>query len=126
MNLSEAEKYHQIHPFKLWADVIATIVSLILFWQHQLYLGLIFHFAPPIIASFTVIQFANLEKIKESSFGKYVGVYMNRWMEFLRLFGDLLMVLGAWYQSYIIILIGLLIILTAWSNGMIRRKLSST
>ena len=61
MTLKEKILFHQVHPTKLATDIIAAIVSLCFFWQHDLLVGLVTHFIPPPIASAAVIHFANLE-----------------------------------------------------------------
>lgn len=117
--MTSAEKilYHQIHPAKLFADISSSVVSLWLFWQHSLWLGLLFHFLFAVIGSSLVIRFADLEKLKQSPFGKYVKKYMNRKIEALRLAGDVVTVFGAWYHSWLVIVAGFLIVLFAWYKG---------
>ena len=119
MNLEEKSLYHQIHPLKLFTDWSTGIVALYPFWRHNLALALIIALVPPPIVSFMLIRFANLEKYKVSSFGKYVRKYMTRQVEAIRLAGYLVMVVGAWYHVIWLILLGLIIILFGWLSGMI-------
>ena len=51
MTFAEKVLLHQIYPAKLAADIGAAAVSLYFFWAHQLWLGLITHFAPPVIVA---------------------------------------------------------------------------
>src|SRR5215813_12757016 len=96
MNLQEKILYHQIHPLKLFTDWIAGIIALYPLWQHQLVPALVITLLPPPIASFLLIRFANLEKYKESTFGKYIRKYMTRQAEAIRLAGYIAMAVGAW------------------------------
>jgi hypothetical protein len=118
MTLSEKALYHQIHPLKLGTDIGAALASLYFFWRHQLAAGLVVHFAPPVIATILLLAFADLEPQKNSRFGRYVARMMTRPVEAVRLFGDILAIIGAWYQSVPIIVAGFAIILAAWLSGL--------
>jgi len=119
MTLREKALYHQIHPAKLATDILAEPVSLYFFWRHELTLGLATHFLPPIIASALVIRFADLEPLKASPLGRYVGRHMTRQVEAARLAGDLVMVAGAWRHAAWLIGLGLAIVAAAWLSGRI-------
>ena len=58
MTLKERALYHQIHPLKLGTDILASIVSLYFFWQHELLIALALHFLPPIIMSALLVRYA--------------------------------------------------------------------
>jgi hypothetical protein len=120
MKTGEKILYHQIHPLKLGTDVLFAFVSLYYFWQHQLVLALVLHFAPPIVASVLVIAFINLEPQRQSAFGQYVKRTMTHAIEAIRLGGDIVMVLGAWYHSWPLMALGLLIVIGAWFSGTFR------
>ena len=77
MTLKEKILFHQVHPAKLATDIIAAIVSLYFFWQHDLIVGLVTHFIPPPIGSAAVMHFANLEPYKNSRLGSYLARYMT-------------------------------------------------
>jgi hypothetical protein len=103
MTLAEKVLLHQVHPAKLAADIGAAAVSLYFFWQHQLWLGLITHFASPVIASALLLHYARLDGYAASRVGHYLKRYMTRTAEALRFAGDLVMVLGAWlHQPWVI------------------------
>ena len=89
MTSRERVLYHQIHPAKLSTDVIAAVISLYCFWQHWLWMALILHFLPPIVASALVIQWADLDRQRRSAFGVYVKRMMTRTVEAVRLGGDI-------------------------------------
>ena len=117
MTFSEKTLYHQIHPLKLATDIGAALISLYFFWEHQLLAGLLVHFAPPVLATILLLAFADLEPQKDSRLGHYVARMMTRPVEAVRLFGDILAIVGAWYQSVPIIAAGFLIIIAAWLSG---------
>jgi len=119
MNLEEKILYHQIHPLKLFTDWSSGIIALYPFWQHYLVLGLIIALVPAPIVSFLLVRFANLEKYKESSFGKYIRKYMTRQAEAIRFAGYAMIAVGAWYHVIWLIPLGLIIILFGWFRGLI-------
>jgi len=77
MTFREKQLYHQIHPLKLATDISAEIVSLYLFWKRKLLAGLLVALVPPVIASALIMRLVDLEKYKQSAFGKYVRSYMT-------------------------------------------------
>jgi hypothetical protein len=120
MQNSEAYLYHQIHPLKLAADWIAAFVSLYFFWHHEYLFALLILFVLPLVASLVVARYANLERLKESAFGKYYFKYMRtRTADLMRFLGMLIMVIGALYHSPIAIIGGLALILSVWLRGKI-------
>jgi hypothetical protein len=119
MNLEEKYLYHQIHPLKLFTDWSTGIIALYPLWRHNLALALIIALVPPPVVSFLLIRFANLEKYKASSFGKYIRKYMTRQVEMIRFAGYAVMVVGAWYHIIWLIPLGLMIILYGWLRGLI-------
>ena len=118
MNLEEKVLFHQIHPVKLITDGGVTIPHLYLIWQHHLVWGIIV-LVPSAVVSFFIIRFVDLQKYKESSFGKYIAKYMTRQMQAVRLAGFLIMVFGSWYHIVWLIPLGLIIALLAWMRGII-------
>jgi hypothetical protein len=114
--------YHQIHPAKLGTDILAAFISLYFFWRHDLAIGLLIHFVPPIIASWVIIRFANLGRQKSSGFGHYVLRSMSHSIEAVRLAGDIVMAFGAWYRAPIVIAGGILIVVLAWLSGIFRNR----
>ena len=114
--------YNQIHPLKLSTDILAAVVSLYFFWLHRLLPALALHFVPPLVASALLIRYADLAPLKESAFGRYVGRYMTRTIEGIRLFGDLVMILGAWIHDVLLLSAGLLVIVGAWCSGLLPSK----
>jgi hypothetical protein len=117
MTLREKVLYHQIHPAKLATDILAGLASLYFFWNHQLWLGLAVHLVPPIVASALLTRFADLEPLRASPLGQYVGRYMTRTVEGVRLLGDLIMVVGAWMHLWWLIPLGVAVVAAAWLSG---------
>jgi hypothetical protein len=118
MTNKEKVLYHQIHPLKLATDISVSIVSLYLFWHHMLIAGLAVHLLPPVAGSLLVMKYADLETLKSSRLGRYVAIHMGALPQGVRLAGDIVTVFGAWYQSWLLIIIGLIIVLGAWMNGL--------
>jgi hypothetical protein len=125
MTLKEKALYNQIHPLKLSTDILAAVISLYLFWVHQAVPAVVLHFAPPLIVTWLLIRYADLEPLKDSAFGRYVAANMTRTIEAVRLFGDLVMILGAWMNDVKLIALGLLVIIGAWCNGLLPSKTRS-
>jgi hypothetical protein len=124
MNPQEKYLYHQIHPAKLLTDWITGVISLYFFWRHDVLAALAIALVPPVVASFLLIKFANLEKQRASRFGHYVQRHMPRSIEALRLLGYVAMAVGAWYHAPWVLIAGLIMILGAWLNGLLHRGTS--
>jgi len=122
MNFANKVLYHQIHPLKLGTDILASLVSLYFFWQHKLFIGLILHLAPPIIASLAVIYAFDLGPQRQSAFGQYLKRTMTHAIEAIRLMGDIVMVLGAWFHSVPLIGVVLAIVVAGWLSGVVRAQ----
>jgi hypothetical protein len=111
--------FHQVHPAKLATDVSAAVVSLYFLWRHELVLGLLIRFVPPPLASAAVMRFARLERYKNASVGAYLLRYMMPTAQAARLLGDLVLVFGAWFHSPLALGAGIVIVLSAWSYGLL-------
>ena len=122
MNQQEKLLYHQIHPAKLFVDWSTGFLALFFLWQHVLVVALGVMFLPSIIATFVITQFVSLEKYRQSTFGKYVSIYMTRFMQAIRFAGYAVMALGAWYHLLWLLPIGLFIILFGWLRGVLMPK----
>lgn len=122
MDMKEKVLYHQIHPAKLLTDWGTMAVALSLLWQHRWRLALIVAFVPSIIASYTLIRYADLEPYKQSRFGAYIAGSMTRTMEGIRFLGAAVMMVGAWRRRGWMLPAGLLIILAGWMRGILRLR----
>ena len=125
MTLKEKILYHQIHPGKLAADIACEPLSLDWFWQHKLLLALAAHFIPPVAASLALIGSAKLERQKDSAAGAFRRRHMTRTIEGLRFAGDIGMVLGAWFREPSSIVLGLAVVVLAWSSGLVGQPRSN-
>jgi hypothetical protein len=121
MTPQEKYLYHQVHPLKLLTDWGTGLLALYFFWRHDFVAAAAIALIPPIVVSWLLIKFANLERQRASRFGHYVQRYMTRAMEALRLVGYIIMAAGAWYHAPWIIALGLATILGAWLNGVVAR-----
>ncbi len=119
MDFREKQLYHQIHPAKLFTDWSAGFIALYFLWQHNLVVALIIMFVPSFAVSLLMVRYLDLEKYKQSSFGRYVRVYMTRFIEMVRLAGYLVMALGAWYHVFWLIPLGVGIALLGWLRGVL-------
>lgn len=122
MTPQEKALYHQIHPLKLATDISAEILSLYLFWQRQLIAGLIVFLVPPIIASALIMNLANLEKYKQSAFGRYISINMTTPVVLVRILGTVLTHMGAWYRIPLLIPLGFATVLLGWLRGVVLPK----
>jgi len=122
MDFQEKVLYHQIHPAKLAADVSGSIVSTYLMWRRRFALAMLAAFVPAVVASVLVIRYADLERRKDSRFGRYMQRYMDRRvLDAWRFFGQVLMWVGAWYQVGKLVPIGVATVIAAWVSGLWRR-----
>lgn len=115
--------YHQIHPFKLAADIGCEPVSLYFLWQHNFLLGLATHYIPPIAATLLLIRYGDLEAYKSSKAGAFLRRHMTRTIEGVRFAGDIVMMLGAWFHRPSLIALGVAVVLLAWGSGLVRKPL---
>lgn len=96
-----------------------SVVSLYLFWLHNFIPALLLHILPSLVVSYAIIRFVSLERYAASSLGRYVGEYMTARMQLVRLIGDIVTVVGAWFQTLWIIAIGAVVVLLGWLRGRI-------
>jgi len=124
MDFSEKVLYHQIHPAKLAADISAAFISTYLVWQHKFGLAMLSAFVPAILASILVMRFADLERLKQSPFGRYVRQFMTRRIEGWRFAGQIVAWVGAWYHQFWLIAAGVVAVIAAWMSGLWRKSSS--
>ncbi len=122
MNIIDKTLYHQIHPFKIFTDVIAAFLGVYFLWQRQIVVGLVIAFIPPLAISFFMIRLMDFEKEKQSKLGKYVKRYMGRGADTARSLGLLVMLAGGWFQYLWLIAAGFLVIIGVWANGLVYKR----
>jgi hypothetical protein len=122
LTFKEKKLYHQIHPLKLATDISVSIVTTYLLWHHNIFWFLIFCLAPSVIASLLIIRFVSLKNLKESSLGKYIEKYMTSTIEAMRMMGQIIVWIAAWYHLPFIMVIGYLIVIAAWCRGILFKR----
>ena len=121
MDIGEKVLYHQIHPAKLAADVSGSLLSTYLMWRRRFVAAMLAAFVPAVLASILVIRYADLEHRKRSRFGRYMHRYMDWRVSAWRLFGQVVMWVGAWYRVGKLVPFGIAIVVTAWASGVWRK-----
>lgn len=122
MNIPEKNLYQQVHPARLVTDWTTGFFACYLLWQQDLITAVVIAFIPSLIVSFIVIKFGDLEKIKNSAFGKYFKRTYDKSHDLIRLGGFITMGISAWYQSFGGMGLGLAIIVISWVSGMFSNK----
>jgi hypothetical protein len=108
---------HQVHPVKLAFDIGASVVSSVLLWRHRLRAGLVSRYLLPVVGSALVLEFADLDRVRNTPRGRYVLEHMPPAATALRLGGDTLMAVGAWRRKPSWLLAGALTVAAGWSHG---------
>jgi hypothetical protein len=111
---------HQVHPLKLAADISASLISNTLLWRHRPVAGIVTRLALPIAGSAIVLSAVDVERLRETTAGRYVLANMSPAAMAVRLGGDVLMALGSWYRRPRWIGLGLLLVAAGWSEGLVR------
>ena len=120
MNLRERILYHQIHPLKLAVDISAGIASTWLLWQHKLLIGMLVAFVPAIAVSAAMLRWMRFERPRDSAFGRYVAFHMTHVAEAVRMAGQVVMWVGAWFYSGWAIVAGVGVVLLGWTYSLPR------
>ena len=122
MTSEEKILYHQIHPLKLSVDIGTSLLTTYFAWQHNIVWFLVLFLLPSIVATMALIKFADLERLKTSSFGNYIEKYMTRRIEIIRFAGQIIMWVSAWFHLPILIAIGASVIIAGWLNGLLFKR----
>jgi hypothetical protein len=122
--LSQREKllYHQIHPLKLAVDLGAGVASTWLLWRHDLLLAMLIAWLPSIAVSLVMLRWMDFTRQRDSAFGRYVAHHMTRLAEAIRLGGQIIMWLGAWWHAPWGIVAGAVIIVVGWTYSLPFRR----
>jgi hypothetical protein len=125
MDLQEKKLYHQIHPFRLMTDIGSALMFLFFLWGRRLVLAIVVGFVPPVIVSVAMMIWPpGLERLKRSALGRYISKHMTPSIEVVRLLALVPMAWGAWVHNSWLIMLGCVILLLAWCNGLIVRPSS--
>lgn len=122
MTLQEKNLYQQIHPIRLITDWLSGIAACVLFWSHDLWIGVALSFIPSLIVSLFVIKFADLEKIRQSAFGEYFKRTYNKKIDLIRFVGFMVAAGASWWQNIPGIVLGFIIIIATWTYGLVLKK----
>ena len=91
MTAKEKILYHQIHPLKLFVDVLTSALTTYFSWHHNVIWFSILFLIPSIIVTIILVKYADLNYLKNSDFGKYINVYMTKAIEAIRFSGQIVM-----------------------------------
>lgn len=124
MTLEEKKIYHQIHPVKLFTDIVTAFGTVYLLWLHgNLIIAVCLAFIPSTVVSLILIAKTDLEKYKNSAFGTYVRKNMaSKSSDWIRFAGFVVMLTGGWINMLWLVGAGFLIILFVWTKGLIFGK----
>jgi hypothetical protein len=89
-----------------------------LLWQHRLIAGLVLAFLPSIVATVLIVRRVDLRPYAQSPFGVYVRQHMTHVVEAQRMTGQVVMWVGAWQHSPLVIALGALVVVLAWLGGL--------
>ncbi|HZS88662.1 MAG TPA: hypothetical protein VFE42_14405 [Chloroflexota bacterium] len=117
MTTGQKVLHHQIHPLKLATDGGVGTLSYYLLWRRRLWAALVVQLVPAVLVSAALIRWADLEPERRSSLGRYVARSMTPAMQGVRLAGNVVLSLGAWYRRPAVMLAGLAIVLFGWLRG---------
>jgi len=114
--------YHHAHPAKLLVDVVCAVTAAWLIWEQHLLRAAAVGLVPPALMSLVVLQFVDLERVKASPLGRYVGRYMSLPLHVTAVAGVIIFWLAAWYRSIFYCVAGLLIVTFAWIRGPLHER----
>ncbi len=121
LTLKEKKLYHQIHPVKLATDIGVTPIAIWFLWQHEVWPAVVVAFVPPVLVSVMMIRWspASLDRIAASRAGEYLRRFMTPVIEGVRAVALVPVAYGAWRHSWWWIVVGFVLVVGAWSNGLL-------
>ncbi len=122
MTLQEKSLYQQIHPARLFVDWASGLYACFLFWNDEITSGIISAFVPSLIVSLFIIRIADLEKLKNSRFGRYFQRTYTKAIDLIRFAGFVVMAGASWYHNPAGIAVGFVIIVGTWTYGFFYTK----
>ena len=122
MTFAEKILYHQIHPAKLLTDVGTAAAAVYLLWRGQPLVAIPVAIIPSILISTYLIRYGDLERLRDSSAGRYMKSSLDsRVTDALRLGGFLVAAVGGWIQNGWLIFFGFFAVLMCWLHGLVFR-----
>ena len=117
MRLADGAVVHQVHPAKIGADVAAAVVSNALLWHDRPTAAVAVRVIVPVAGSAAVLGFADLDGLAQTRRGRYVLAHMPPSAQAVRMAGDVLMGLGAYRRSAMLVLAGAAVVGIGWSHA---------
>ena len=117
MTFTQKVFYHEIHPAKLVVDVARFTLAAYLFWKHRFVLAVAAVLVPAFLAAVLIILLADLERLRQSAFGRYFARVMTRPVRAWGFAGMVMAWAAAWYHHVWLIAAGVIITLAAWFSG---------
>ncbi len=117
MRMADKILVHQVHPAKIGADVLASMVSNVLLWRGQPKAAVAVRILVSVAGSAAVLSMADLDGLAKTRRGQYVLTHMPPSAQAIRLAGDALMGVGAHRRSRALLLAGAAVIVVGWSNA---------
>ena len=117
MQVADKVLVHQVHPAKIGADAMASVVSNALLWRGRTKAALAVRAVLPVAGSVAVLTLADLDALAQTAPGRYVLAHMPPSAQAVRLAGDALMGLGARRRSVALLLVGATAVAAGWSHA---------
>jgi hypothetical protein len=118
MTLREKILYHQIHPLKLAVDISSALFSTWLMWRHELWVAMVVAWLPAILVSAAMLRWMDFSRQRDSAFGRYVAFHMTHVAEAVRMSGQIVMWIAAWYRAACLIAVGFAIVVFGWTYSL--------
>jgi len=122
MTLRDKLLYHHAYPAKLIVDFTCALVAMWLCWNQHLIRAAVVGLGPPALASVAVVRFVDLDRVKNSPVGRYVGRHMSLTLHNTAVAGVVIAWLAALRHSIFYCAVGLLIVTFAWVRGPLRKS----
>jgi hypothetical protein len=117
MTLRDRLLYHHAYPAKLVVDTVCAAAAAWLLWQQHLLRGAAVGLIPPAVASLIVLRLVDLERVRQSRIGAYIGRHMSLRLHATAVAGVVICWIAAWYQDAYYVLVGTLVTTFAWVRG---------
>jgi len=118
MNRHDRIVLHQLHPLKLATDILVTVPSTLLIWQHRFAIGVLSAFVPAILVSLLLLQTSafgpRLTRLAATRWGAAGLLGMTDTMQCVRLVGLAVLWWGAWQHRWLTLVAGFAIVLGGW------------
>lgn len=122
MQLTDRILVHQVHPAKIGADAIASLISNVLLWMKEPKPAIAVRVVVPVAGSIAVLSLADLDALAKTRRGQYVLAYMPPSAQAVRLAGDVLMGWGAHRRNFTVLVAGAAVIAVGWSYAVWPRR----